>query len=149
MGVCAQQHRITTGRYNYITYNVCNNICRSEDGMSVAKAFMIYISVVGLILYMYIWCLLVALFIEISLNQRQCFSSLGSLHAVLGTNTKIYITNGLRELLNLCLLLLMYTTKKQIICMFNMTELFDQSRNICKKRLLTLIKLPVSVKYTI
>ena len=67
MGVCAQQHRVSTGRYNCVQFNKVVNILKNN--MSVGKALIITFYVVGLILYMYILCLLMALFIEISLNQ--------------------------------------------------------------------------------
>ena len=69
MGVCAQQHRVCTGRYNSIYYKMCAN--NLHDDMSVSKALTMSISVVGLIFYMYIICLLMALSMKISLNCQE------------------------------------------------------------------------------
>ena len=80
------------------------------------------------------------IFMKTSLNKNI------SLHTVLGITPIIYNINGLREFLNLCLLLLMYITG----CIDY--SRFDHCRSICKKRFLTvikMIKIPVAVKYTI
>ena len=58
------------------------------------------------LIYMYIVCLLMGMFMKTSFNlNNMC------LHTVLGTTPIIYNTNSLGQLLNLCLLLLLYTTK--------------------------------------
>ena len=64
MGVCAQQHRITTGRYNSFYFNKIVN--KFKEYMGVGKALTTFLSMVGLILYLYIVCLLMALYIDVS-----------------------------------------------------------------------------------
>ena len=63
MGVCAQQHRVMTGMYNSILLKTCTN--NLVDETSVTDALILTISVVGLILYLYILCLLMAVCVEI------------------------------------------------------------------------------------
>ena len=69
MGVCAQQHRVSTGRYNSFILKLCVTNRKIVDDLSVSKTLKIFFSTFGLILYMYILLLILALCIEISLKQ--------------------------------------------------------------------------------
>ena len=69
MGICVQQHRICTGRYNSMYFKECKFVNKTKDDLSVGEVLKISVSVVGLICYMYIICLLMALCIETSLSS--------------------------------------------------------------------------------
>ena len=99
MGVCPQQHRISTGRYNSIYFRECMFVNKSKDDMSIGRALRISISVVGLICYMYVICLLMALFIETTLNQ----TLISRIHPTVKLNS-------LRELTNIGIFIIIYSS---------------------------------------
>ena len=100
MGVCAQQHRVITGMYNSILLKACTN--NLVDEISATDALILTLSVVGLILYLYILCLLMAVCVEIPHCSVQHSHHL----AISQTLSNPYFCNKYRELLNTCFLAL-------------------------------------------
>ena len=116
MGVCPQQHRISTGKYNCVILKFCvKNKKSANDVLSIGKAIKISISTFALILYMYILLLIMALFIETSFNIK--YYSLPT--------TKYYPNiklNSYRELINIGFLtVLYYLAKKGILSNFKIS----------------------------
>ena len=68
MGVSAQQHRVITGKYN--TFYVKGKVSVLKDDMSGSNMLMVSLSVVGIILYIYILSILMALITETALNEH-------------------------------------------------------------------------------
>ena len=68
MGICFLQHRILTGSYNNFSINVCARRVLKEE-MSVGGALLISITCAGLIMYMYILCLIMAMVVNITLTD--------------------------------------------------------------------------------
>ena len=123
MGVCALQHRCITGRYNSFCIVKHTGRHNSVSDRVFWNSLLEILSVLGVLLYVYFLSLLMGIFMKTSLNQNISFPT------VLKTTPIIY--NGLQEFLKSCLSLLMYTTKNQIIFMFNMTHFKAYSRSIC------------------
>ena len=70
MGVCALQHRIVTGRYNSVLV-VKRFGDRSENpDDAFLDNLTAIIHILGVLLYVYILCILMALFIDASLKQN-------------------------------------------------------------------------------
>ena len=102
MGVCALQHRIVTGKYNsrsvsspktYYNKPICpkTNSCGSE----------IFIWIFFGIIYMYQVCLLMAIFIEISMDQR-----IPTSFTIPKLNRRVPI-DCMRDLFNSCFIMLL------------------------------------------
>ena len=108
MGVCAQQHRVSTGKYNSILFKVCDKSnVKMGEFMSAGRSLMISSPFMGLILYMYIilLCLLMALFIDISLKKD-------SLPSTSETNPIFFRTNSHGDILNICFFIIIYNLPK-------------------------------------
>ena len=68
MGVSAQQHRVTTGLYNSKFY-VCShgfNCKLGHKNHTLSEIIILSLATVGLVSYMYIICLLMAMYIDVS-----------------------------------------------------------------------------------
>ena len=117
MDVSAQQHRVITGKYNSSFY-AKGKASVLKDDVSGSKMLMVSFSVVGIILYIYILSLLMALCIETSLNEHTSHMAL-----LIETSLKqsylkppiiseiestIDINNILRDILNNCFVILIF-----------------------------------------
>ena len=110
MGICAQQHRIITGKYNstFLCVKVSNKIANKYE-ICFKWMFDTSLRAVGLILYMYMLLLIMAIFIETSCNTKY-----SSLHTT-KYSSKVR-THSDRELINGCFLtFLCFLLKKGII----------------------------------
>ena len=71
MGVCAQQHRDVTGKYGSFLFKCDKNKrLNYKEFLSLKSILLSTLSVAGLILYVYIICLVMALCMELSLKQN-------------------------------------------------------------------------------
>ena len=61
LGVCAEQHRHAIGKYNSIVFKVCLK-CKYDD-ISIWKMLLLSLAATGLICYMYMILLTMAIFV--------------------------------------------------------------------------------------
>ena len=115
MGVCAIQHRVVTGMYNSVLIIKSMGDCREISDEIFVKNLNGIICILGVLLYGYIFCCLMALLIETPLKPN------GLTYRIISeTKATIHINNMLRvrELLNNCFLILIFHILK-ITCSKN------------------------------
>ena len=107
MGICPQQHRVAIGMFNnLIVKKTGTGNVHAEDKFSVQHILINSLCVAGLITYVYLLLLLMALFIENTLSDNICASI-----STAKSYPKITI-NSYRELLNSCFLTILYFLSK-------------------------------------
>ena len=95
MGICPQQHRVVIGMFNgHLSKTTKSGNVFAEDNLSFQQILIYFLCVAGFLIYVYLLLLLMALFIENTLNNK--FASLPA--------TKYYPNiklNSYRELINI------------------------------------------------